>query len=139
MPQGCGDVPHTMGLPPERVWVPQSHRACGSWSGCRCRRQPRCSRVSRGPGESWPLQCGGAGVLHARGVWALHVFWGVLGARLSAGIFVPSCDEDGYYRRAQCEPGGAQCWCVDPQHGTELSGTRSHGHPDCGELGGTVG
>lgn len=73
-----------------------------------------------------------------QGIQALHVFWGALGTRFFAGTFVPSCDEDGYYRRAQCEPGGAQCWCVDPQHGTELSGTRSHGHPDCGELGETV-
>lgn len=49
-----------------------------------------------------------------------------------AGTFIPSCDEDGYYQRAQCEPGGGECWCVD-QHGVELTGTRSHGSPDCGE------
>ena len=67
MPWGCGDPPHTMGPSPERVRVPQSRRACGSWSGCRCRRQPRRSPVSRGPGESWPLRCGGAGALHAWG------------------------------------------------------------------------
>lgn len=60
-------------------------------------------------------------------------------AKAQPGIFVPSCDEDGYYRRAQCEPGGAQCWCVDPQHGTELSGTRSHGHPDCEDAAGFSG
>ncbi|OWK51562.1 Testican-2, partial [Lonchura striata] len=48
------------------------------------------------------------------------------------GTFIPSCDEDGYYRRAQCEPGGGECWCVD-QHGAELTGTRGHGSPDCGE------
>uniref|UniRef100_A0A8V0ZJH8 SPARC (osteonectin), cwcv and kazal like domains proteoglycan 2 n=1 Tax=Gallus gallus TaxID=9031 RepID=A0A8V0ZJH8_CHICK len=60
-------------------------------------------------------------------------------AKVQPGIFVPSCDEDGYYRRAQCEPGGAQCWCVDPQHGTELSGTRSHGHPDCEDAAGFSG
>ncbi|XP_065603107.1 LOW QUALITY PROTEIN: testican-2 [Cyrtonyx montezumae] len=60
-------------------------------------------------------------------------------AEAQPGSFVPSCDEDGYYRRAQCEPGGAQCWCVDPQHGTELSGTRSHGHPDCEDATGFSG
>lgn len=55
MPQGSGDAPHTMGPAPEHVWMLQSRRACGSWSGCRCRRQPTCSPVSWGPRESWPL------------------------------------------------------------------------------------
>lgn len=55
--------------------------------------------------------------------------------RFPAGTFIPSCDEDGYYRRAQCEPGGGECWCVD-QHGVELTGTRGHGSPDCGECRG---
>ncbi|KAM6105384.1 testican-2 [Pterocles gutturalis] len=62
------------------------------------------------------------------------------------GTFIPSCDEDGYYRRAQCEPGGGECWCVDP-HGAELTGTRGHGPPDCeeaaagfsGDFGSSVG
>uniref|UniRef100_A0A8B9G7E6 SPARC (osteonectin), cwcv and kazal like domains proteoglycan 2 n=1 Tax=Amazona collaria TaxID=241587 RepID=A0A8B9G7E6_9PSIT len=53
-------------------------------------------------------------------------------AKKKQGTFIPSCDEDGYYQRAQCEPGGGECWCVD-QHGVELTGTRSHGSPDCGE------
>ncbi|KAF4800710.1 Testican-2 [Turdus rufiventris] len=52
--------------------------------------------------------------------------------------FIPSCDEDGYYRRAQCEPGGGECWCVD-QHGAELTGTRGHGSPDCDEATGFSG
>lgn len=60
------------------------------------------------------------------------------GSRLPAGAFVPSCDEDGYYRRAQCAPGGGECWCVDQQHGTELSGTRARGRPDCGKERGEV-
>lgn len=58
--------------------------------------------------------------------------------RFPAGTFIPSCDEDGYYRRAQCEPGGGECWCVD-QHGAELTGTRGRGSPDCGECRGGGG
>ncbi|NXT01615.1 TICN2 protein, partial [Jacana jacana] len=54
------------------------------------------------------------------------------------GTFIPSCDEDGYYRRAQCEPEGGECWCVD-QHGTEVTGTRGHGSPDCEEAVGFSG
>lgn len=60
------------------------------------------------------------------------------GHHFPAGTFIPSCDEDGYYRRAQCEPGGGECWCVD-QHGAELTGTRGHGSPDCGERRGAAG
>ncbi|NXG66531.1 TICN2 protein, partial [Hemiprocne comata] len=59
-------------------------------------------------------------------------------AKKKPGTFIPSCDEDGYYRRAQCEPGGGECWCVDP-HGAELTGTRSHGTPDCEEAAGFSG
>ncbi|NXG28905.1 TICN2 protein, partial [Dromaius novaehollandiae] len=35
-------------------------------------------------------------------------------AKKKPGIFIPSCDEDGYYRKLQCEQGGGECWCVDP-------------------------
>lgn len=66
------------------------------------------------------------------GLWHCTCLGGVGGHRFPAGTFIPSCDEDGYYRRAQCEPGGGECWCVD-QHGAELTGTRGHGSPDCGE------
>ncbi|NXW53714.1 TICN2 protein, partial [Eurystomus gularis] len=59
-------------------------------------------------------------------------------AKKKPGTFIPSCDEDGYYRRAQCEPGGGECWCVD-QHGVELTGTRGHGSPDCEEATGFSG
>lgn len=52
--------------------------------------------------------------------------------------FVPSCDEEGYYRKVQCDSGRGQCWCVDP-HGGELSGTRIHGTPDCDEVAGYSG
>ncbi|NWH54729.1 TICN2 protein, partial [Fregata magnificens] len=50
----------------------------------------------------------------------------------AGGMHTTGGDEDGYYRRAQCEPGGGECWCVD-QHGAELTGTRGRGSPDCGE------
>lgn len=48
-----------------------------------------------------------------------------------SGIFIPSCDEDGYYRKMQCDQSSGDCWCVD-QLGLELTGTRTHGSPDCG-------
>lgn len=48
------------------------------------------------------------------------------------GRFIPSCDEDGYYRKQQCDRG--ECWCVD-QNGGEVAGSRIRGKPDCGESG----
>lgn len=47
-----------------------------------------------------------------------------------AGRFIPSCDEDGFYRKQQCDRG--ECWCVD-QNGGEVAGSRIRGKPDCGE------
>ncbi|KAK7904645.1 hypothetical protein WMY93_017252 [Mugilogobius chulae] len=41
---------------------------------------------------------------------------------------VPSCDEDGYFRKVQCDVKRAECWCVDP-HGGELTGSGSTGRP----------
>lgn len=46
------------------------------------------------------------------------------------GRFIPSCDEDGYYRKQQCDKG--ECWCAD-QNGGEVAGSRIRGKPDCGE------
>lgn len=51
---------------------------------------------------------------------------------VSGSYYVPSCDEDGYYRKVQCDQSRGECWCVD-QHGVELMRTRIHGSPDCGE------
>lgn len=48
------------------------------------------------------------------------------------GRFIPSCDEDGYYRKQQCDRG--ECWCVD-QNGGEVAGSRIRGKPDCGKSG----
>lgn len=56
----------------------------------------------------------------------------------SSTSFVPSCDDDGYFRRVQCDVGRGQCWCVDP-HGGELTGTRIHGTPECDEVAGYSG
>nr|XP_032824931.1 testican-2-like isoform X1 [Petromyzon marinus] len=46
-------------------------------------------------------------------------------------LHTPSCDEDGYYRPAQCAGATARlCWCVD-RFGQEVVGSRTHGPPDC--------
>ncbi|AWP17843.1 putative testican-2-like [Scophthalmus maximus] len=51
-------------------------------------------------------------------------------AKKKPGMYIPSCDEDGYYKKVQCDQGRGECWCVD-QHGGEMTGTRIHGNPDC--------
>lgn len=50
---------------------------------------------------------------------------------VTAGIFLPTCDEDGYYKATQCHSSVGQCWCVD-RYGNELGGSRSGGPSDCG-------
>lgn len=52
------------------------------------------------------------------------------GDKRKFGLFIPSCDEDGLYRKLQCDKG--ECWCVD-QHGGELAGSRMRGKTDCDE------
>ncbi|XP_035262587.1 testican-2 isoform X1 [Anguilla anguilla] len=59
-------------------------------------------------------------------------------AKKKPGMYIPSCDEDGYYRKLQCDQGKGECWCAD-QHGSELAGSRIHGNPDCDELVGYSG
>ncbi|TRY88610.1 hypothetical protein DNTS_016509 [Danionella cerebrum] len=46
------------------------------------------------------------------------------------GPFVPSCDEDGFYRPQQCHGSSGQCWCVD-RYGNELAGSHTHGPAEC--------
>ncbi|KAM7385531.1 hypothetical protein PAMP_001612 [Pampus punctatissimus] len=65
------------------------------------------------------------------------------GGKRRFGRFIPSCDEDGYYRKQQCDRG--ECWCVD-QNGGEVGGSRIRGKPDCddeltysGDFGSGVG
>lgn len=59
-------------------------------------------------------------------------------AKKKPGVFIPSCDEDGYYRKMQCDQSSGECWCVD-QLGVELTGTRLHGNPDCDDVVGFSG
>uniref|UniRef100_A0A4W6EZT1 SPARC (osteonectin), cwcv and kazal like domains proteoglycan 2 n=1 Tax=Lates calcarifer TaxID=8187 RepID=A0A4W6EZT1_LATCA len=59
-------------------------------------------------------------------------------AKKKPGMYIPSCDEDGYYRKVQCDQSRGECWCVD-QHGGEMMGTRIHGNPDCDEVAGYSG
>ncbi|XP_061822551.2 testican-2-like [Nerophis lumbriciformis] len=54
------------------------------------------------------------------------------------GMYIPSCDEDGYYRKLQCDQSVGECWCVD-HHGGEVTATRIHGKPDCDEVLGNSG
>ncbi|PWA25662.1 hypothetical protein CCH79_00001702 [Gambusia affinis] len=65
------------------------------------------------------------------------------GGKKKFGRFIPSCNEDGYYRKQQCDRG--ECWCVD-QNGGEVAGSRIRGKPDCdsemtysGDFGSAVG
>ncbi|XP_051946201.1 testican-2-like [Xyrauchen texanus] len=55
------------------------------------------------------------------------------GAKKKPDTYIPSCDEDGFFRKLQCDKSKGECWCVD-QHGGELMGSRIHGNPDCDEL-----
>lgn len=47
------------------------------------------------------------------------------------GQYLPTCDEEGYYRNHQCHSSSGQCWCVD-RYGNEVAGSRIHGPADCG-------
>ncbi|XP_062851304.1 testican-2 [Trichomycterus rosablanca] len=60
------------------------------------------------------------------------------GAKKKPGTYIPSCDEDGYYRKLQCDQSRGECWCVD-QHGGELMGSRIHGNTNCDDVVGYSG
>lgn len=47
------------------------------------------------------------------------------------GVYIPSCDSQGYYRPTQCHGATGMCWCVD-KHGVEFANTRTHARPNCG-------
>ncbi|KAK6749901.1 hypothetical protein RB195_002114 [Necator americanus] len=48
-----------------------------------------------------------------------------------AGVFLPRCDLEGFYRPEQCHSG--YCWCVD-RYGREFDHSRTKGElPDCGQ------
>ena len=50
---------------------------------------------------------------------------------LIAGVFIPDCDDDGFYKRLQCHGSKGECWCVD-RNGHEIPQTRVKGHAECG-------
>lgn len=144
---GLGAACRGGGLPADPksgMWgMLQSRPVSGSWRRFRSKKQPKKSRVSGVgvPGPLFPGRAphGQAGDEDEDGGGVSRTGCVCVGSyRFPAGTFIPSCDEDGYYRRAQCEPGGGECWCVD-QHGAELTGTRGRGSPDCGECRGGGG
>ncbi|XP_069121238.1 uncharacterized protein [Argopecten irradians] len=49
---------------------------------------------------------------------------------ICASVFIPRCDRHGNYSRTQCQENTGVCWCVFP-NGTEISGTRRIGRPQC--------
>lgn len=61
----------------------------------------------------------------------------VRGPRPSAGLYIPTCDENGAYEAMQCHGSTGYCWCVD-QNGQEIPGTRSgpDSRPMCIDNGG---
>ncbi|XP_018571221.1 proteoglycan Cow [Anoplophora glabripennis] len=46
------------------------------------------------------------------------------------GVYVPDCDNQGYYKPVQCHSAIGMCWCVD-KHGVEFANTRTHAKPSC--------
>ncbi|TSO98566.1 Testican-3 [Bagarius yarrelli] len=50
------------------------------------------------------------------------------------GQYVPSCDEDGFYKPHQCHGSSGQCWCVD-RYGNKVSESRRMGTIECAPEG----
>ncbi|EMP41626.1 Testican-1 [Chelonia mydas] len=48
------------------------------------------------------------------------------------GVFLPRCNEEGYYKATQCHGSTGQCWCVD-KYGNEIAGSRKQGTVSCEE------
>ncbi|KAJ8882120.1 hypothetical protein PR048_018608 [Dryococelus australis] len=49
------------------------------------------------------------------------------------GVYIPDCDDEGYYRATQCHTSVGICWCVD-KHGVEVTNSRTRGKPNCESL-----
>ena len=45
-------------------------------------------------------------------------------------VFIPRCNEDGYYAPMQCTAKNKYCWCVD-KNGKKKKGSRTRGLTDC--------
>ncbi|XP_056677124.1 testican-1 isoform X2 [Monodelphis domestica] len=54
------------------------------------------------------------------------------------GIFIPRCNDEGFYKATQCHGSTGQCWCVD-KYGNELAGSRKQGAVSCEEQAETSG
>ncbi|XP_006896721.1 PREDICTED: testican-3-like isoform X1 [Elephantulus edwardii] len=52
------------------------------------------------------------------------------GVKKLLGLYIPLCDEDGYYKPTQCQGSIGQCWCVD-RYGNEVTGSRKNGVANC--------
>ncbi|XP_055954035.1 testican-1-like [Argiope bruennichi] len=46
------------------------------------------------------------------------------------GEFIPSCDADGNYKKAQCNAYTGYCFCVDPMTGKQI-GEKTMGEAKC--------
>ncbi|KAF7686760.1 hypothetical protein HF521_015153 [Silurus meridionalis] len=46
------------------------------------------------------------------------------------GQYIPSCDEDGFYKPHQCHGSSGQCWCVD-RYGNKVAGSQRMGPGEC--------
>jgi len=52
-----------------------------------------------------------------------------------ARIYIPECETNGMYRRAQCHNATGYCFCVDDSTGVPIPGTSTHNAtPDCSEI-----
>jgi nidogen (entactin) len=47
------------------------------------------------------------------------------------GRFVPQCTNSGWFQAKQCHGSTGLCWCVNPDTGKEVEGTRLRGEPEC--------
>ncbi|XP_066254399.1 SPARC-related modular calcium-binding protein 2-like isoform X1 [Euwallacea similis] len=46
--------------------------------------------------------------------------------------YIPECTVDGRYKKVQCYPAVAYCWCVNEDDGNSIAGTSvKGGHPNC--------
>ncbi|XP_046555910.1 SPARC-related modular calcium-binding protein 1-like, partial [Haliotis rubra] len=50
----------------------------------------------------------------------------------NANIYIPRCQEDGKWRKAQCHEATQYCWCVEEATGMPIPGTSTHAvEPNC--------